>query len=333
MPMQEERPGRAMRRTRDEHRKRPSRRSKQRDPNGQGHLATAQPEDLKGCPFDYVATAEICKNFLRHTLQPVPLDESRPPPYTCPLFGVITVHEFIYNLLRNTRFPECVAFAGLFLLHRLKCSGVVLDVNDAYTLFLGAYIIAAKVHVDDSFCNAYWVVLGGRHFKLEELNRCERELCGLLQWDLLVDPLVMEKFTKAVKRDFHEDGPYPNYSLDEDLSNPVKGFPQLPGSTVDQDEEELPAVKPANAPPPEIVAALARHRKPAEDSKPLPPLPIGPPALERETSACAISYVRPPVGELSQHRTLPVCKDASATWLPLTALSVPGYVLNTCYPV
>ncbi|KAH9928947.1 uncharacterized protein B0H18DRAFT_1155789 [Fomitopsis serialis] len=331
MSMQEERSSRAMRRTRDERRKRPNRRSKERVPrHGQRPSRTIQCEELEEFPFDYTATAQVCKNFLRHILQPVRYDESQPPTYSGSLFGVVTVHEFIRTTLRNTHFPECVPFAALFLLHRLRHSGAALDVNEVHRLFLCAYMIAAKVHVDETFCNAYWVILGDRHFKTEELNQCERELCGLLHWNLLVDPLVLEKFTEAAKRDFRGDGPYPQYLLDEDLSAPAKRFPQLPGNPVVEDEEIPLGIKPPAVPPPAVVAALARHKKPVQKVQ---SLLVEPRALACEASVIACTNDN--VARSAQDRLfgLPTCKDASATWRPLAVLRESGYALNSCNPV
>ncbi|KAH9843636.1 uncharacterized protein C8Q71DRAFT_8012 [Rhodofomes roseus] len=333
MSMQEERSGRAMRRTRDERQKRPTRRSKERVADrDQRPSRTTEPEVPEVLPFDYTATAQVCKNFLRHILQPARSDESQPPTYNCTLFGITTVYEFIRATLRNTRFPECVAFAALLLLHRLKRSGVALDVNDAHRLFLCAYMIAAKVHVDETFCNAYWVILGDRHFKTAELNRCERELCGMLHWNLLVDPLVLETFTEAVKRDFREDGPYPDYPLDEDLSDPEKRFPQLPDKPAVQDEEEPVLIKPPVVPPRAVVAALARHRRPMDIVQ---PSLLEPQGLECETSvtSCATSDSARSMEERRPGFRLPSCKEQSATWLPLAVLRASGYVMNSCNPV
>ena len=282
--------------------------------------------------FNYVATAEICKTFLAHTLRSTSSDSVRHPACTPSKYGLATANEFIGAVLRRTHFHECIAFAALFLLHRLRHYGVPLDADRACILFLAAYMISAKLYEDTNFTNAYWVAMGDRNINKEDLDRCERDLCGLLHWNLLVDPVVLEEFAKAVKRDFSGDGPYPDYPLNEDLSDPEKRFPRLPGNPVEEDEEEPMVVQPSAIPPAAVVAALARHRKPVQD-KPLPPLPTEHGAGARENSA--ITRARSKAGPcLDKPPYLPpACRSSSATWLPPVVLRVSEHVLSTCNPV
>lgn len=241
-----------------------------------------------------------------------------------------TVDEFVSTLLRRTRFPEYVVFAALFLLHRLRHSGVPLDADNACVLFLAAYVISAKMYEDTNFSNTYWAVLG-RTVKKEDMDRWERELCGLLHWNLLVDPGVLDGFAKAVKRDFCGDGPYPDYRLEEDLSAPEKRFPQLPGNPIDEDEEEPLFAKPAAVPPASVLAALARHKRPVLE-KPLPPLPVEHRIVACESSATIRARIK--AGPcLDRPPYPPTCWNSAATWLPPVALRVPEHVLSTCNPI
>ena len=250
---------------------------------------------------------------------------------TASKYGVDTANEFIGEVLRKTHFHEYVAFAALFLLHRLRHSGVPLDADRACILFLAAYMISAKMYEDTNFSNAYWVIMGDRSIKKEDVDRCERDVCRLLHWNLLVDPIVLEEFAKAVKRDFSGDGPYPNYRLEEDLFDPEKRFPRLPNDPVQEEEEETPVAKSAVLPPAAVCAALARHRKPIQD-KPLPPLPIEHRALACESSMTL--RARSKAGPCLDKPPLPTaCRSSSATWLSPAVLRVSEHVLSTCNPV
>lgn len=338
--MQEERAGRAMRRTRDEHHRRPARRSRERAPFYSRRLVQpTQYADTEVSQFtpstawladhrprsqdsSYVATAELCKNFLRHTLRSASSDSTRRSASTSSKYGVATVHEFIGAVLRTTHFHECIAFSALFLLHRLRHSGVPLDADKACILFLGAYMISAKMYEDTNFRNTYWVVMGDRSIRKDDVDQCERDLCRLLHWNLRVDPVVLNEFAQAVKRDFQGDGPYPDYGLDEDLFDPEKRFPRLPGNPVEEDEEEILVTKSAPIPPAAICATLARHRKPVED-KPLPPLPNGHRVMACEGSAT--THARSKAGSCLDNPAYPTCRGSSTTWLPPVVPRVPGH--------
>lgn len=344
--MQEDRPGRDMRRTRDEHRRRPTCRSRERASGQSRRQAQAAQssevseltlmiawlaDDRPRPQFDYVATAEACKNFLRHIFPPAPHDRSRCAAPASSKPSVANADEFIVALLRRIRFPEYIAFAALFLLHRLRHSGVPLDAGSASVLFLAAYMISAKVYEDTTFSHSSWVVLGSYIADKGELDRWERDICSLLHWNLLVDPGVLNEFAKAVKRDFRGDGPYPDYRLDEDLSAPENCFPQLPGNPIDEDEEEPLFSMPAAIPPPSVLAALSRHKR---LSQVLPPLSIEHRMTITACEGSATMHARSKAGPCFDRPSSPTAWwGPSATWMPPVVLRVPGHVLSNCKPV
>jgi len=66
---------------------------------------------------------------------------------------------------------------------------------------------------DDTYSNKSWTIVGQGVFSLSELNRMEREMCGIVKWQLNVCNSVLQNFEAALKGDFFEGmARYPTYS-------------------------------------------------------------------------------------------------------------------------
>lgn len=90
--------------------------------------------------------------------------------------------DFIAYALCRTRLSEPIVYSALLLLTRLKelypsARGTP---SSPHRLFLSALMLASKMTMDDTFTNKSWVIVGQNIFKINELNRMERELFGFL---------------------------------------------------------------------------------------------------------------------------------------------------------
>ena len=50
-------------------------------------------------------------------------------------------------------------------------------------------------------------------FQLREIDQMEREMCQYLEWELNVDPAMLEEFEEMVRKDFAGISPYLTYIL------------------------------------------------------------------------------------------------------------------------
>lgn len=63
-------------------------------------------------------------------------------------------------------------------------------------------MIASKIVCNNTYLNKSWAVVGQGMFQLKEINQMEREMCGYLEWQLNIDYLQLEEFTKDVSSQF-----------------------------------------------------------------------------------------------------------------------------------
>lgn len=186
------------------------------------------------------STREAALNHEAHTLlnQPIPSAIPRPPSTRDPFYGHeplsrlcgryithlfecpkyppssrVTLPLFIAYALHRTKLDPSVAYAALVLITRLKCRYPSSRGISGHRLFLVAFMLAAKQMCDDTYSNKSWTIVGQGVFSLSELNRMEREMCGIVKWQLNVCNSVLRNFEAALKRDFFEGkAGYPRYS-------------------------------------------------------------------------------------------------------------------------
>ena len=60
-------------------------------------------------------------------------------------------------------------------------------------------MIVSKVICDDTYSNKSSAIVGQGMFQLKEINRMEGETCSYLKWQLNVNCLQLEEFTKDVQ--------------------------------------------------------------------------------------------------------------------------------------
>jgi hypothetical protein len=136
---------------------------------------------------------------------------------------------FIAYALHRTRLPESVNFAALFLLQRLKARFPAAKGSSGHRLFISAFMLASKIICDDTYSNKSWCIVAQGMFALREINQMEREMCSYLEWQLNVEPTVLDEFTRRVSSDFSGPGPYPALILPseaESASSSLHSFGQ-----------------------------------------------------------------------------------------------------------
>ncbi|KAG6857196.1 hypothetical protein H0H87_008262 [Tephrocybe sp. NHM501043] len=121
---------------------------------------------------------------------------------------------FIAYGLHRTKLPQCVIFASLILLQRLKARFPTARGSSGHRLWISAYMISSKVICDDTYSNKSWGIVAQGMFNLREINQMEREMCNYLEWELSVDNSILDTFETRLRQDYHSStGPYPTYPL------------------------------------------------------------------------------------------------------------------------
>ncbi|KAL7421635.1 hypothetical protein Q5752_003404 [Cryptotrichosporon argae] len=106
------------------------------------------------------------------------------PPASQPGSPTPTLAHFIAYALHRTRLDAFVTKAALHLLYRLKERFPAARGSSGHRLFISAFMIASKVHCDDTYSNQSWCIVAQKMFALKEINQMEREMCGYLEWYL-----------------------------------------------------------------------------------------------------------------------------------------------------
>ncbi|KAJ3526762.1 hypothetical protein NMY22_g10042 [Coprinellus aureogranulatus] len=110
---------------------------------------------------------------------------------------------FIWYLFYRTKLPAPVIFSSLVLIHRLKCT---VDASDrsiiGHRIILATTMLSAKYLMDRTYDNKSWRLASGRLFALKEVNKMERDMCALLDWDLTIDKQTLENFAVHFMHDF-----------------------------------------------------------------------------------------------------------------------------------
>lgn len=104
-----------------------------------------------------------------------------------PFRGLHRLHTFIYASFKKTRLPPQLVVLIVALLVRLKSNfpnACRSSEAAGHRLFLAAFMISFKTCIDDSFSNSSIVSLCNGVFGLSQINAMEKELLGLLDWQV-----------------------------------------------------------------------------------------------------------------------------------------------------
>ena len=125
--------------------------------------------------------------------------------------GLLTVHNFVRQLVVATRMTVPTVMSTLIYLRRIKSRlpNVRGQPSTPHRILLGSLILAAKYFNDITFQNKDWVIIStpAHHFgfELTDVNLMERELLSLLDWDLRIteDDLyqVLDHILYAIRAD------------------------------------------------------------------------------------------------------------------------------------
>ncbi|KAI0790569.1 hypothetical protein C8Q75DRAFT_698839, partial [Abortiporus biennis] len=158
--------------------------------------------------YGHEEIAKVCAHFVTHLFACPDI----PPPSTAnPSAPSPPLALFIAYALHRTRLHAAVTFAALYLLQRLKARFPAARGSSGHRLFISAFMLASKVICDDTYSNKSWSIVGQGMFALREINQMEREMCSYLEWQLNVEPKLLQEFETKVRRDFKGPGPYPSY--------------------------------------------------------------------------------------------------------------------------
>lgn len=156
--------------------------------------------------YGHEPVSRLCGRYITHLFEC-----PKYPPSSTTLR--VTLPLFIAYALHRTKLDPSVTYAALVLITRLKCRYPSSQGISGHRLFLVAFMLAAKQMCDDTYSNKSWTIVGQGVFSLSELNRMEREMCGIVKWQLNVCNSVLRNFEVALKRDFYEGkAGYPTYS-------------------------------------------------------------------------------------------------------------------------
>ncbi|KAF8633442.1 hypothetical protein AX17_004612 [Amanita inopinata Kibby_2008] len=175
-------------------------------------LSAAQQSHLQALPKDpfygHEPIARLCARFITFL-------------FTCPELPPSShiqqpkLPQFIAYALHRTKLHASVVIAGLILLQRLKARFPSAKGSSGHRLFISAYMIASKVICDDTYSNKSWAIVAQGLFSLREINQMEREMCSYLDWELTVDSETLQRFERAIKKDFSlQQDNYPQYSVE-----------------------------------------------------------------------------------------------------------------------
>lgn len=117
---------------------------------------------------------------------------------------------FIKKLIKYSNVQTPTLMASLIYLNKLRnilpANAVGMETT-RHRIFLGALILSAKSLNDSSPMNKHWTKYTDGLLSIEEVNMAEREMIGLLKWDINIkeDELVMvlEPFLSSIKAMIH----------------------------------------------------------------------------------------------------------------------------------
>ncbi|KAL1745051.1 hypothetical protein HDZ31DRAFT_12210, partial [Schizophyllum fasciatum] len=168
--------------------------------------------------YGHEPVARLCARFIHHLFQcpelPTVTADPSQPASAASRTPQAKLPQFIAYALHRTKLHQSVTFAALVLLQRLKARFPTARGSSGHRLFISAFMIASKVMCDDTYSNKSWSVVAQGLFNLREINQMEREMCGYLDWELVVDGEILQWFEERVRKDFGQNQEtYPNYRL------------------------------------------------------------------------------------------------------------------------
>ncbi|KAJ3508313.1 hypothetical protein NMY22_g16655 [Coprinellus aureogranulatus] len=148
--------------------------------------------------------ARMSARFLTHLFGCADLPKPGTQPQT-------PLARFIAYVTHRTDYPQCVLFAALVLLQRLKFRCPAAKGPCGHRLFISTFMIASKFLCDDSYSIKAWCEAAQWMYSVPMLKRMERDICRFLGWDVAVNSRILTDFEAFATRNFSEDRPlYPN---------------------------------------------------------------------------------------------------------------------------
>lgn len=119
------------------------------------------------------------------------------------LFPFRKLPHFLAYIMQRTRINTICLTTAFFYLNRLKrmqprCKG---SPGSGHCLFLVAIMIACKYLHDDTFDNSAWATVSCGLLTLEQINLMEKDVLGLLKFNLFIKHDEWHKFTQALHQD------------------------------------------------------------------------------------------------------------------------------------
>ncbi|KAJ3512487.1 hypothetical protein NLJ89_g3498 [Agrocybe chaxingu] len=137
---------------------------------------------------NYDTISRICAAYINHLFGSM----RYPFPSTHSIWQT-RLPSYIKAALQFSQLDVSIVVAAMTLLGQYKdvVPTSVAYYDDAYRLFMSAYLVAAKVSCDTPRTLRWWRIVGRGKFNEEELVKMEMELCRVLKWNVQVDE---EKF-------------------------------------------------------------------------------------------------------------------------------------------
>lgn len=123
-----------------------------------------------------------------------------------------------------------VAFGALLLLQRMKNRHSPRD--SGHRLFMAAHILVHKFLCDDSFSNRSWCSVAGDRYTVQDVNKMERDMCGLLDWQLGFALEDVVRFERAIRKEFNASLGFSASSIEACISPPFTSSTSPASSTV-----------------------------------------------------------------------------------------------------
>ncbi|CAK7895736.1 PHO85 cyclin-2 [[Candida] anglica] len=120
---------------------------------------------------------------------------------------VTSLTKFINNLIQYSNVQTPTLMASLIYLNKLRnhlpANAVGMETT-RHRIFLAALILSAKTLNDSSPLNKHWTKYTDGLLSLEDVNMAERELIGLLKWDITVKQedllIVLQPFLTNIQQ-------------------------------------------------------------------------------------------------------------------------------------
>ncbi|CAA7259427.1 unnamed protein product [Cyclocybe aegerita] len=145
---------------------------------------------------NYETVSLVCAAYMNH------LFGSARYPYPCPRSAWQPhLPSYIKTALISSQLDVSVVYHAMTLLGQYKVAlpESVAYYDDAYRLFMSAYIVAAKVSCDTPHELRFWRLVGRGKFTSEELVKMELEFCRVLKWDVQIQATAFTSFKGIVE--------------------------------------------------------------------------------------------------------------------------------------